>query len=148
MLNHGTGINRISSKLSPRTVITIYEERGSRARPCHACSASGRAAAAASRTVIERREDYRLIIPMYSDGIDDDESGIGNLLLVAVMSCIDPSAVQTAPPVFDVQNHVCAHEHLDYALTYTRARTHARIHAGIKYVSERRPVFVDKIAGS
>lgn len=72
---------------------------------------------------------------MYSDGIDADESGIGNLLLVAVMSCIDPSAVQTARPVFDAQNHVYAH-------------AHKCIHTGIKYVFERRPVFVDKIAGS
>lgn len=46
---------------------------------------------------------------MYSDGIDGDESGIGNLLLAAVMSCIDPSAVQTARPVFDAQNHVYAY---------------------------------------
>lgn len=72
---------------------------------------------------------------MYSDGIDGDESGIGNLLLVAVMSCIDPSAVQTARPVFDAQNHVYAHAH-----ECTRT--------GIKYVFERRPVFADKIAGS
>lgn len=48
---------------------------------------------------------------MYSDGIDGDESGIGNLLLVAVMSRIDPSAVQTTRPVFDAQNHVYAHTH-------------------------------------
>ena len=61
-------------------------------------------------------KDYQLIIAMYSDDvlteyIAIDESGIGNLLLVAVMSCIDPSAVQTARPVFDAQNHVYAHAH-------------------------------------
>lgn len=55
---------------------------------------------------------------MYSDGIDDDESGIGNLLLVAVMSCIDPSAVQTARPVYDAQNRVYVHAH---KYVYTRA---------------------------
>lgn len=71
---------------------------------------------------------------MYSDGIDDDESGIGNLLLVAVMSCIDPSAVQTA--------------RMRCAKSCLRTRTQVRIHTGIKYVFERRPVFVDKIAGS
>lgn len=73
---------------------------------------------------------------MYSDGIDGDESGIGNLLLVAVMSCIDPSAVQTARLVYDAQNRVYVYAHK------------LRTHTGIKYVFERRPVFVDKIAGS
>lgn len=113
MLNHGTGINRVSSKLSPRTVITIYEKR-SRAHG-GAVTRVARQRTLASfgyRTL----KDYRLIIAMYSDGIDGDESGIGNLLLVAVMSCIDPSAVQTARPVFDAQNHVYAH-----ASAYTRA---------------------------
>lgn len=61
---------------------------------------------------------YRLIIAMYSDGIDGDESGIGNLLLVAVMSCIDPSAVQTARPVYDAQNRVYVYAH---KYVYTRA---------------------------
>lgn len=53
---------------------------------------------------------------MYSDGIDGDESGIGNLLLVAVMSCIDPSAVQTARLVYDAQNRVYVYAH---KFTYT-----------------------------
>lgn len=109
MLNHGTGINRVSSKLSLRTVITIYEKR-SRAHDdavTRAASTYARPATYAYRTF----KDYRLIIAMYSDGIDGDESGIGNLLLVAVMSCIDPSAVQTARAVFDAQNHVYAHAH-------------------------------------
>jgi len=40
MLNHGTGINRVSSKLSPRTANYHLREAFTRARRCHACSAS------------------------------------------------------------------------------------------------------------
>lgn len=113
MLNHGTGINRVSSKLSPPD--GNYHLREAWRSRAHGAAALSRVQCINVRSPrsygYRTLKDYRLIIAMYSDGIDGDESGIGNLLLVAVMSCIDPSAVQTARPVFDAQNHVYAYAH-------------------------------------
>jgi len=110
MLNHEASINRVSSKLSLRMVITIYEKR-SRAHG----SAVTRVARQHTLAPFIRLSNVQGLLTNYRDVlwrcIDGDESGIGNLLLVAVMSCIDPSAVQTARPVFDAQNHVYAYAH-------------------------------------
>lgn len=134
MLNHGTGINRVSSKLSPRTVITIYEKR-SRAHGGAVTRATHQRAFAPLARLSNAQglpANYRDVLRRYWRwwiGYWQLITRRGNVLYWSI-SCANRAA------------------RIRCAKSCLRARTQVNTHTGIKYVFERRPVFVDKIAGS
>jgi len=135
MLNHGTGINRVSSKLSLRTVITIYEKR-SRA---HGCAVTRVARQRSTVAPVVRLSNAQGLPANYRDVLRRGWrwwirywqliTRRGNVLYWSI-SCANRAA------------------RIRCAKSCLRTCTQVRTHTGIKYVFERRPVFVDKIAGS